>query len=110
MSNNEAIQVFEELLDVPNEILIKYDSVANEEQKKSLVKIRNAEEMAIQALRTNQLYQEIGTVEECRQAINFKKYFMELYGEGLEVANWHQNGELEPLTEFIDSAMKYDGE
>lgn len=33
MSNNEAIQVFKELLDVPNEMLIKYDSITDTEQK-----------------------------------------------------------------------------
>lgn len=46
-----------------------------------------------------------GTIEEFKQAMNFKKYFMELYGEGLEVANWHKNGDLEPLTNFIDEAL-----
>lgn len=49
-------------------------------------------------------YEAIGTVEEFKQAMNFKKYFMELYGEGLEVANWHKNGDLEPLVNFIDEA------
>ena len=36
----------------------------------------------------------------------FKKYFDELYGMGLEVANWHQNGDLEPLDEFYESALE----
>lgn len=49
-------------------------------------------------------YKEIGTIEEFRQAMRFKEYFMELYGEGLEVANWHKNGDLEPLVNFIDEA------
>jgi hypothetical protein len=35
---------------------------------------------------------------------------MELYCEGLEVANWHLNGDLEPLTNFIDSALEMEGE
>jgi hypothetical protein len=34
----------------------------------------------------------------------FHTYMMELYGEGLEVANWHQNGATEPLDNFLDSA------
>lgn len=34
----------------------------------------------------------------------FYDYFGELYGTGLEVANWHQNGELEPFDNFFDSA------
>lgn len=36
----------------------------------------------------------------------FKVYFDGLYGQGLEVANWHQNGAMEPLDNFIDSAME----
>ena len=61
--------------------------------------------MGIEALKEIQQYRAIGTVEEFKQAMNFKKYFMELYGEGLEVANWHLNGDLEPLNTFIDSAL-----
>lgn len=34
----------------------------------------------------------------------FYDYFNELYGKGLEVANWHQNGDLEPFDEFFMSA------
>ena len=49
-------------------------------------------------------YEAIGTVEELQKAINFKKYFMNLREEGLEVANWHKNGDLEPLDSFIDEA------
>lgn len=60
--------------------------------------------MAIQALEEIQQYRAIGTIEEFRQAMRFKEYFMELYDEGLEVANWHKNGDLEPLVNFIDEA------
>lgn len=60
--------------------------------------------MAIQALEEIQQYKAIGTIEEFRQAMRFKEYFMELYDEGLEVANWHKNGDLEPLVNFIDEA------
>lgn len=35
----------------------------------------------------------------------FKGYFDSLYGEGLEVANWHQNGNAEPFDSFYDAAM-----
>jgi hypothetical protein len=34
----------------------------------------------------------------------FYDYFSELYGDGLEVANWHQNGDLEPFDNFFESA------
>jgi hypothetical protein len=50
-------------------------------------------------------YRTISTVEECREATKFKKYFDELYGQGLEIANWHQNGDLEPFDNFYDSAI-----
>lgn len=39
--------------------------------------------------------------------IAFRKYFEELYGQNLQIANWHLNGELEPLDNFIDSAIIY---
>lgn len=39
-------------------------------------------------------------------ALKFKKYFDELYGQGLEVANWHQNGDLEPFDSFYESACE----
>lgn len=41
----------------------------------------------------------------------FIEYFSVLYGQNLEVANWHLNGAMEPLDNFIDSAieeMQYD--
>lgn len=52
-------------------------------------------------------YREIGTVEECRKAKRFKEYFDELYGIGLEVANWHQNGDTEPFDNFYDAAIDW---
>lgn len=36
----------------------------------------------------------------------FKVYFDSLYGEGLEIANFHQNGAMEPFDNFYDSAME----
>lgn len=38
------------------------------------------------------------------QAIRFKQFFDDLYGKGLEVTNWHLNGDTEPLDNFIESA------
>ncbi len=35
----------------------------------------------------------------------FKAYFDDLYGEGLEVANFHENGALEPFDNFYMSAL-----
>lgn len=39
------------------------------------------------------------------EALRFKAYFDELYGIGLEVANWHQNGELVSFDEFYEDAF-----
>ena len=35
----------------------------------------------------------------------FKSYFDGLYGEGLDVANYHLNGATEPFDSFYDSAI-----
>ena len=45
-------------------------------------------------------------VDDVKGAIEFKKYFDELYGEGLEVANWHLNGDLEPFDNFYENALQ----
>lgn len=37
----------------------------------------------------------------------FKEYFDQLYGQGLEVLNWHQNGESEPFDNFYNGAIEY---
>lgn len=34
----------------------------------------------------------------------FYGYFADLYGQGLEVANWHHNGDLEAFDNFFESA------
>lgn len=60
MSESEAIEVFKELLDVPCEMLVKYASVTTEEQKKALVRVRGAEEMAISALEEVQKIKKLG--------------------------------------------------
>lgn len=41
------------------------------------------------------------------QLVRFKQYFDELYGQGLDVAGWHQNGELEPFDNFYESAVDF---
>lgn len=61
-------------------------------------------DVAIHQLR--ELGLELGQkVDDVKKAIGFKKYFDELYGEGLEVANWHLNGDLEPFDTFYESAL-----
>ena len=43
---------------------------------------------------------------EIERLQKFKYYFDDLYGMGLEIANWHYNGMLEPFDNFYDSAIK----
>ena len=59
----------------------------------------------VNALEEVQKYRAIGTPAECRLAVKFKEYFDELYGNGLEVVNWHQNGDTEPFDNFYESAL-----
>ena len=42
---------------------------------------------------------------KCREAVKFKEYFDELYGTGLEVANWHLNGDLISFDSFYEAAV-----
>ena len=51
----------------------------------------------------------VGVFNPCEklQLVSFKEYFKDLYGQGLEIANWHQNGELEPFDNFYESAIEY---
>lgn len=42
--------------------------------------------------------------------MNYKKfyeYFEDIYEDNLQIANWHLNGDLEPLNNFIDDAIGY---
>lgn len=47
-----------------------------------------------------------GLENEIKELKAFYDYFSDLYGQGLEVANWHLNGELEPFDNFYDSAKQ----
>lgn len=44
--------------------------------------------------------------EEMNALFAFKSYFDNLYGDGLNVANFHLNGATEPFDNFYDSAME----
>ena len=59
----------------------------------------------------NQLYSDaLGIINRQQAEIErlkaFKSYFDELYGKGLDVANWHLNSELEPFDNFYESALQ----
>ena len=49
-------------------------------------------------------------LEECNKENTalkaYKNYFADCYGQGYEVANYHLNGDLEPLDSFIDGAQE----
>ena len=78
-----------------------------DESKVIRVALKDCEivEMQTSASEELQQYREIGTVEECREEKRFKEYFDELYGTGLEVENWHENGNTEPFDNFYDAAI-----
>ena len=71
----------------------------------AIEQFRFERDITIEQLRELGLELDIKT-DEVQQAINFKKYFDELYGEGLEVANWHLNGDLEPFDNFYENALQ----
>lgn len=45
--------------------------------------------------------------EENKRLEQFYNYFAKLYGQGLEIAEWHKNGDLEPFDYFFDSAEEH---
>lgn len=57
-----------------------------------------------EALLHNILPEFIKRLEELQGLKEFYDYFAELYGKGLEVANWHMNGGLEPFDNFFECA------
>lgn len=89
--------VIERMLDE----LLQYREIGTVEQ------VRNQKHNLEMAYKIISDYEAIGTVEECREAKRFKEYFDELYGIGLEVANWHQNGDTEPFDNFYDAAIDW---
>lgn len=53
------------------------------------------------------LKEELNTCREDKSKYkSFFDYFSGLYGQGLEVANWHLNGELESFDNFFDSSVE----
>ncbi len=53
-------------------------------------------------LNDNEMY-ELRT--ELYQLRKFKEYFDDLYGQGLEIKNWHLNGTTEPFDNFYEQAI-----
>lgn len=52
-------------------------------------------------------YEDIGlSPDKIKSLKSFKEYFDDLYGTGLEIANWHLNGESEPFDGFYISATE----
>jgi hypothetical protein len=57
-----------------------------------------------------ELFETKAKLEECSKenaALKaYKDYFADCYGQGYEVANYHLNGDLEPMDSFIDGAQE----
>lgn len=67
-----------------------------EEQQKKVEALETANDLLHDE--TKELQQEVKRLKK------FYDYFRELYGQSLEIAFWHQNGELEPFDNFFESA------
>ena len=51
-------------------------------------------------------YEETGLApDELEKLVAFKEYFDAMYGQGLQIANWHMNGDLEPFDSFYEEAI-----
>lgn len=85
MTDNEIIQAFEKHIDEFDKNGI---SVDNNRIDKLVLDLINRQQAEIERLKV------------------FKSYFDELYGKGLDVANWHLNSELEPFDNFYESALQ----
>jgi hypothetical protein len=48
----------------------------------------------------------MGAIASLKALNAFKSYFYGLYGQGLDVANYHLNGATEPFDNFYDSALE----
>ena len=101
----------------------EFDRVANELKRVEnlyFAKVAQAE-VGIDAMRgaanSYKMHYEIAKKEterlekEIKALHAFKDYFADLYGNGLAIANYHQNGNLEDFDNFYDSAEEeYEGE
>lgn len=45
-------------------------------------------------------------MQTCKKYESFYEYFSALYGTGLEVANWHLNGDMESFDSFFNAASE----
>lgn len=104
--NNEMDSILTLLEDrnpTAHELLIsKHHKIIDLEKENELLKDKSDQAFRIMLSATSdneRLRQEIERLKR------YKAYFDDLYGEGLEVANLHQNGDLEPLDNFLDSAQ-----
>lgn len=69
----------------------------------SLLPIENNSEYYKQQYKNKDIW--IETIEKENKKLKaFYDYWSDLYGQGLEIANWHLNGDLEPFDDFFDSA------
>lgn len=65
------------------------------------------EETPIRILNKADVFKYTLAIEIASDALMFKDYFDNLYGIGLEVQNWHLNGDAEPFDNFYDDAINW---
>ena len=91
MTREEAIKTFEDILQL-SPTLDETGCSVTEAMKVALTALRGP---------TREMGDEFGKYKK------FKEYFDDLYGKGLEVENWHMNGETIPFDDFYESACEY---
>jgi hypothetical protein len=67
-----------------------------------------AKRRAADQLRSRRIQAMPELIEAAKAAEKVLDALMGFYGQGLEVAGWHQNGSLEPLDNFFDDNMSGD--
>ncbi len=119
MTDNEIIKAFEcceanggqspQCDNCPYHYIEEKNDPCYIEVRREILKILNNERAQIKSLEAKIVIQK-GLIDhqqaEIERLKTFKSYFDELYGKGLEVANWHENGDLEPFDDFYDSAIR----
>lgn len=99
MTREEAIKRLEETIQDTD----TYWESCSEALQKELDEQKEVFLLALAALHgpTREMGDEFGKYKK------FKEYFDDLYGKGLEVENWHMNGETIPFDDFYESACEY---
>lgn len=66
--------------------------------------IRNGYDLSLSNEDINYLIEQVDKMQKLEK---FKQYFDELYGQGLEIVNWHMNDDTELFDNFYESAVEH---